>query len=146
MAAAVVLKEFRTNLRLITFEATCMATIPMDFLENKMFSEKHRSSKAQLFHDVTQFLYEFTKHEESNPELYTGLNSCDSVCMACLIDPSMIKETKSIYAVVEPYGNLHGGHMVSDWYNHFKRQANVEIISDIDRDKFLEIFRLCVKE
>jgi inosine-uridine nucleoside N-ribohydrolase len=36
--------------------------------------------------------------------------------------------------------------MISDWYGHFKREANVEIIIHIDKEKFLKLFRLCVEE
>jgi hypothetical protein len=36
--------------------------------------------------------------------------------------------------------------MFSDWYDHLKREANVEIISNIDKEKFEKLFRLCVEE
>ena len=111
-----------------------------------MFALKDDNRIARLFYDVTQFLFEFCKAEENNPELYTGMNSCDAVCLACILDESIIKATKRVYACVEPFGKLATGHMISDWYGHFKRQANVEIITDVDREKFLELFRLCVKE
>jgi inosine-uridine nucleoside N-ribohydrolase len=47
---------------------------------------------------------------------------------------------------VEPFGKLASGHMISDWYGHFKREANVEIITNIDKEKFEKLFRLCVQE
>jgi len=144
LAASIVLEEFQTKLRIVTFEMTCMSTIPYDWLHKEMFSKKETNDQARLFYDVTQFLYEFTMENENNPELYTGLNSCDAVCMACVLDESIVKQTKSIYACVEPFGKLAAGHMISDWYGHFKRQANVEIITDIDREKFLQLYRLCV--
>lgn len=140
------LEEFRTTIRIVTFELTCMATIPFDWLESSMFALKDENPQARLFYDVTQFLLEFTKAEANNPELYPGMNSCDAVCLACVLDESIIKETKRVYACVEPFGKLATGHMISDWYGHFKREANVEIITDVDREKFLELFRLCVKE
>ncbi len=110
-----------------------------------MFSLKS-NRKARLFSEVSQFLIDFTKLYETNPELYTGLNSCDSVCMACVLDESVIQETKHVYACVEPFGKLASGHMISDWHGHFKREPNVEIITNIDKEKFLKLFHLCVEE
>ncbi len=148
LAASRVLEEFQTIIRIVTFELTCMATISFEMLESEMLPLKANpnNAKARLFSEVSQFLIDFTKTSESNPELYTGLNSCDSVCMACVLDPSIIKETKRVYACVEPFGKLASGHMISDWYGHFKREANVEIIIHIDKEKFLKLFRLCVEE
>lgn len=144
LAASVVLEEFRTKMRLVTFELTCMATIPFDWVEREMFSKKDTNERARFFYDVTQYLCEFLKKQENNPELYTGLNSCDAVCMACVLDESVIKESKAVYACVEPFGKCTAGHMISDWYQHFRREPNVEIISDIDQEKFFQLFRRCV--
>lgn len=102
--------------------------------------------KARFFADVSQFLIDFTKQYEENPELYVGLISCDSVCMACALDPSIIEETKRVYACVEPFGQVASGHMISDWYDHFKRQPNVEIITNMNKERFIELFQLCVQE
>jgi inosine-uridine nucleoside N-ribohydrolase len=148
IAASRVLEEFQTVLRIITFELTCMSTISYEILESEMLPLKSNPAnlKARLFAEVSQFLIDFTKSCKTNPELYTGLNSCDSVCMACVLDETIINEKKHVYACVEPFGKLASGHMISDWYGHFKRESNVEIITDIDKEKFLKIFRLCVEE
>ena len=145
IAASRVLEEFQTVIRIVTFELTCAATIPFETLEAEFLSIRS-NPKARLFAEVTQFLIDFTKQSENNPELYTGVNSCDSVCMACVLDPSIIQEIKRVYACVEPFGKLASGHMISDWYGHFKRPANVEIITHIDKEKFLRLFRSCVEE
>jgi len=148
LAASRVLEEFQTVLRIVTFELTCMSTISFEMLESEMLplKENPNNRKARLFAEVSQFLIDFTKTFENNPELYTGLNSCDSVCMACVLDESIIKEKKRVYACVEPFGKLSSGHMISDWYGHFKREANVEIITNIDKEKFEKLFRLCIQE
>ncbi len=148
LAASRVLEEFQTIIRIITFELTCMSTISFEMLESELFplKENPHNRKARLFSEVSQFLIDFTKLDENNSELYTGLNSCDSVCMACVLDESIIKEKKCVYACVEPFGKLASGHMISDWYGHFKRESNVEIITNIDKDKFEKLFRLCVQE
>jgi inosine-uridine nucleoside N-ribohydrolase len=125
-----------------------MSTISFEMLESEMLplKENPTNRKARLFAEVSPVLIDFTTKAENNPELYEGVNSCDAVCMACVLDESIIKEKKSVYACVEPFGKLSSGHMISDWYGHFKREANVEIITNIDKEKFLEYFRLCVKE
>ncbi|CAF2805475.1 unnamed protein product [Rotaria sp. Silwood2] len=148
LAASRVLEEFETILRIITFELTCMVTIPYDILDKEFLAlkENPNNQKARLFAEVSQFLIDFTKTTENNPELYVGLNSCDSVCMACILDESIIEEKKHVYACVEPFGKLASGHMISDWYGHFKRESNVEIITNVNKEKFLKLFRLCVQE
>jgi inosine-uridine nucleoside N-ribohydrolase len=149
LAASRVLEEFQTTIRIVTFELTCMSTIPYEMVESEMLSlkENPNNSKARLFAEVSQFLIDFCKTEETNPELFgDGLVSCDAVCMACVLNESIIQEKKSIYACVEPFGKYASGHMISDWYGHFKRQPNVEIITNMNQEKYLEMFKLCVKE
>ena len=148
IAASRVLEEFQTNIRVVTFELTCAATVPFELIESKMLSLKSdpNNRKARFFADVSQFLIDFTKQYENDSDSYVGLNSCDSVCMACILDPSIIEETRRVYACVEPFGQVASGHMISDWYNHFKRQANVEIITNVNREKFIELFQLCVQQ
>jgi inosine-uridine nucleoside N-ribohydrolase len=122
-----------------------MSTLSFEYLD--LLKEKfNNNNKTRLFYEVTQFLIDFTKTSENNPELYTGLNSCDSVCMACVLDESIIKEKKLVYAFVEPHGKLASGHMISDWYGHFKREANVEIITNMDKEKFEKLFQLCFED
>lgn len=142
------LEEFQTNIRVVTFELTCMASIPFELIESKMLSLKSdpNNRKAHLFAEVSQFLIDFCKQCATTPDTFLGFTSCDSVCLACVLDPSIIKETKRVYACVEPFGQVASGHMISDWYDHFKREANVEIITDIDKEKFIELFQSCVQE
>lgn len=124
-----------------------MATIPWNIIDDEMLplAKETNNEKARLFANVTKFLIDFTKIDENNPELYVGLNSCDSVCMFCVLDESNIEETKQVYACVEPFGQLASGHMISDWYGHFKRQPNVEIITNINKQKFIECFRRIIQ-
>lgn len=148
MAASRVLEEFQTTLRIVTFELTCTSTIPFKTLESEFLplANNPNNRKARLFEEITKVLIDFTKTSENDPELYTGLNSCDSVCMACVLDESIIKGKKSIYACVEPFGKLAAGHMVSDWYHHFKRESNVEIITGVDQEKFLKLIESIFQE
>ena len=148
LAASRVLEEFETTIRIATFELTCMSSIPYEMIESEMFplKENPNNSKARLFAEVSQFLIDFCKTEGDNPELFVGFVSCDSVCMACVLNESIIQEKKSVYACVEPFGKYASGHMISDWYGHFKRQPNVEIITNINQEEYLEMFKLCVKE
>ena len=148
LAASRVLEEFETILRIVTFELTSASTIPFEMFDSETFSlKKHPTNdKLRLFSEVSEFLIDYTKNYKNNSILHTGLNSCDSVCMACALDESIIVEKKSVYACVEPFGQLSSGHMISDWYNHFNREANVEIITNINREKFNKLFRLCVQE
>ncbi|UJR26716.1 hypothetical protein I4U23_008031 [Adineta vaga] len=104
LAASRVLEEFQTKMRIITFELTCMSTISFEKIDKDF--RKKQTAKARLFSEVSEFLINFAKTEENNPELFTGLNSCDAVCMACVLDESIIKEVKHIYACVEPFGKV----------------------------------------
>ncbi|CAF0989895.1 unnamed protein product [Rotaria sordida] len=148
LAASIVLEEFQTILRIITFELTCMMAIPFDMLDKEFLSlkENPNNQKARLFSEVSQFLIDFSKASPTNPEFYIGLASCDAVCLACVLDESIIEEIRHVYACVEPFGKLASGHMISDWFDHFKREPNVEIIANINKEKFYQLFRLCVQE
>ncbi|CAF1381511.1 unnamed protein product [Rotaria sordida] len=141
LAAAIVLEEFYIMPLIITYELTCMYSFSYEYIDG-LFSKKNDSKKAGLFYSITKFLYDFYK---ANPQR-KGLKSSDSVAMACVIDKSIILQTRKIYAVVEQNGTQTGGHMISDWYDHFKRQPNVEIVESIDFDKFKDLFKLCVDD
>ncbi|CAF1490781.1 unnamed protein product [Didymodactylos carnosus] len=126
---------------IISYELTCICSLSYDYIDS-LFARKNESKKAKLFHSVSEFLYDFSKTDEQG----SGFNSCDSVAMACVLDKSMILETRKVYAVVEQFGSCAAGHMISDWHNHFKRQPNVEIVENIDFEKFKKLFLLCVDD
>jgi len=85
-------------------------------------------------------LYDFCKDPDKNKS--KGFSSCDALCMACILDSTIILETRKIYACVEQFGVYAAGHMISDWHNHFKRQPNVEIVTAIDKEKYQKLFEL----
>jgi hypothetical protein len=68
-----------------------MSTISFKMLDSELLplKENPNNRKARLFAEVSQFLIDFTKKYECNSELYKGMNSCDSVCMACVLDETM---------------------------------------------------------
>ncbi|CAF2978834.1 unnamed protein product, partial [Rotaria sp. Silwood2] len=112
LAAAIVLEEFHTTPILVPFELAVAAPFSFHFLDEEMFSKTDKSEKARLFNDVSQFLVDVCKNES---ELFgEGLVSCDSVCMACVLDDSVMIERRQIYACVEPIGIVASGHMIAD--------------------------------
>ncbi|CAF3896483.1 unnamed protein product [Rotaria magnacalcarata] len=125
LAASRVLEEFQTTIRIVTFELTCMAAIPFATIDNEILplARDSNNSKARLFAEVTQYLIDFLKTPKTNRELSSDFNSCDTVCMACVLDESVIEEKRQVYACVEPYGKFAAGHMISDWHDHFKLSA-----------------------
>lgn len=63
----------------------------------------------------------------------------DQILVACIIKPSVVKETSNVYAAVETTGEITRGQLVIDWKNHLSKKQNVKIITKIDRDGIAEI-------
>lgn len=64
----------------------------------------------------------------------------DALAVAAIIEPSIIEKYK-YYVAVETKGELTYGKTVVDIYNVTKNKPNAEVAMDVDRERFVEMFR-----
>lgn len=62
----------------------------------------------------------------------------DPCAVACLIKPELFR-TKSVHVDIETSGEFTTGATVVDYYNVLKKDKNVDIVLDIDREGFVEL-------
>lgn len=68
----------------------------------------------------------------------------DALAVAAVIEPSIITGHK-YYVAVETKGELTYGKTVVDIYNVSKNKPNAEVAMDVDRERFVEMFREMMK-
>jgi purine nucleosidase len=67
------------------------------------------------------------------------LSMADPLAMAVAIDPGIVEKSRSRYIEIELAGQMTRGQTVVDWYDLKGKAENVEIIDEINRDRFWEL-------
>ncbi len=66
--------------------------------------------------------------------------SCDPAAMAVAIDNTVVMETKRKYCAVELRGMLTRGQMVVDWNNRLQKEANVDIVTQVNLETIRKFY------
>ena len=77
-------------------------------------------------------------YRSNRPELGGGAALHDPCTIAWLIDPSMF-QSKPCHVDIELTGKLTTGATVVDFYNLLKKEPNVEVVFDVDREAFVQL-------
>lgn len=119
--------------------------LPMSFIENMFrYARNPTNKRAQLFHDVSQYFIgnRSTKRTKDPHRMFV---SPDSVCLACVLDESVIIERKRVDGYVVPFGSNSAGHMTVNWTRQHQQHSNVDIVTKMDMEKFKVLFfRICL--
>lgn len=70
----------------------------------------------------------------------------DQFAIAAIIDPSIMKEVKEVYADVELRGEISRGLVVVDWAGKLRRRANVRLVTSLDAEKCKHMMMESVKK
>jgi len=65
----------------------------------------------------------------------------DPLAMAVALEPEIVQRSEMRYIEIELGGRLTRGQTVVDWYNLTGRVHNVEIVHEVDRQRFWELMR-----
>ncbi|SFE19141.1 pyrimidine-specific ribonucleoside hydrolase [Thermoanaerobacter thermohydrosulfuricus] len=69
---------------------------------------------------------------------FKGMPLHDPVAVAYVIDPTIVT-TQSFYVEIEIKGEFTNGCTVVDYYDVLKKPKNVEVVLDIDRERFIKM-------
>lgn len=133
-AAAVVLHEW-PGLTLVPWE-TCLA----HGLSEAQVDELARgaSSRAELFRRTTRHRF---VEQSSGIQVFSVP---DPLALAVALEPDIVLKSEHRYIEIELAGQMTRGQTVVDWYNLTGKPGNVEIVYEIDRDRFWELMKQAV--
>lgn len=83
-------------------------------------------------------------YRRNRPELGGGAALHDPCTIAWLINPAMF-QSKPCHVDIEVAGKLTSGATVVDFYNLLKKEPNVEVVYDVDREAFVKLLYDTVK-
>lgn len=130
-SAAVVLANW-PGLTLVPWE-TCLAHgLPPDQVEQLA---RGASPRAELFRRTIQ--KRFVEREPGE----SVLSVPDPLAMAVALEPGIVRRSEAQYIEVELSGRMTRGQTVVDWYGLTGRPPNVEIVYEIDRERFWELMQ-----
>ena len=91
---------------------------------------------GKVIADLMDFFSIYYRRER--PELNGGAALHDPCAIAWLIDPSMFS-SKPCYVDIELAGTLTTGTTVVDFFDVLKKTPNVELVYDIDRERYIQL-------
>ena len=131
-AAAMVISSWPMT-TILTWETTLAHLLTEDDLR-RIYSLQ--TEKARFFEDTSRLLKAFIHNELHQDVLFAP----DGLAMAVAIEPDIVKESVKHYASIELNGAQTRGQICVDWFSLGKKPANVEIVLEIDQNRFIEMF------
>ena len=132
-AAAVVFESW-PKLTMVTWEATLSHGIPLADFRSLM---ENNNPRSQFLGEATQGLLAFLKDKFSGEMSYAA----DPLAMAVMIEPEIVTHSIEKYVRVERYGRLSRGMTVVDWWGNGGHPPNVEIVLEVDQERFYDLLR-----
>lgn len=135
-AASAVLENLKTPITLVGWELCEDNGFPWSWYED---FRKINSEKIKFVTRLENFAIQ--KHYLPRQEKGLAMNYefADQILVACVINPSVVRESRIVYAAVETAGEITRGQVVIDWKNQLSKKQNVKIITKIDRDGVADI-------
>jgi purine nucleosidase len=123
---------------MVSWEATMAHGMPLDQFKELLSYDNKRS---QFLKKVTKTTLAFLKEVLNREMSYAA----DPLAMAVLMEPEIVKKSEKKYVQVETHGTLTRGMTVIDWWGLSKQKPNVDIVLEVDLDRFTELLRMAVK-
>lgn len=133
--AAYVVLEAWPELTLISWETTIAHSIPAQVVDKWMALE---SANARFFQRVTAKIINFIFELRGEKTLF----GADGLAMAVALEPDIVTKAEKHYVTMELNGRFTRGQTTVDWYNRSGQPANVNIILEVDHNRFVELMEM----
>ena len=130
-AASVVFDNW-PKLTMISWEATLSHGLPVNDFKALMALDNPRS---RFLKQATKGLLAFMEEKFNSEMSYAA----DPLAMAVMLEPEIVKKSTPKYVRVERYGRLSRGMTVVDWWGNTGRPANVDIVLEVDQERFFDL-------
>jgi purine nucleosidase len=125
-------------LSLISWETTVaygFTPEQIDFLMNV------DSPRGAFFRRITQRTVEFFQRAFGRTTLFAP----DPLAVAVALEPGIVRKSELRYVQVELSGSLTRGQTTVDWFNLTQKAPNVDIVLEVDADRFWELMQAAVQ-
>lgn len=134
-AAAIVFQSW-PGLWLLSWETTLNYAISSEQVQEMLDAG---TPKAQFFRRITEHTLEFVRQRGR-----TGLFAPDPLAMAVAVQPDLVTKSDLRPVAVELQGSHTRGETTVDWFGLTRRQPNVNIVLELDYDRFWKMMRAAV--
>ena len=131
--AAFIVFERWPKVRVLSWETTMGHVLTAENLD-EIFALK--TPKSKFFHDTNQIVLKFAQEVMHQRMLFAP----DGLTVAAAINPKVINRKEEHYMSVELSGKNTRGMTYVDWLDQSGKEANAEIILEINQPLFLEMF------
>ena len=130
-AAAVVFSNW-PKLSMITWEATITHGLPLADFKAMMENDNPRS---RFLKNSTKGLLSFLEENFNTQMSYAA----DPLAMAVMLEPEIVTKSVEKFVQIERFGHMSRGMTVVDWWGTSQRQPNVEIVFEVDQERFFDL-------
>lgn len=132
-AAAVVFASW-PKLTMVSWEATIAHGLPLDDFKALM---EHENPRSQFLRESTEHLMSFLEKNFNTQMSYAA----DPLAMAVMLEPDIVTNSTHKFVQIERFGQLSRGMTVVDWWGTSQNAPNVEIVLEVDQERFFELLR-----
>jgi purine nucleosidase len=136
-AAAIVLDAW-PGLTLVSWETALDHGLSAEQVETLLAIH---SPRAEFFRRVTRRILEFVQQFLG----VKGLFPCDPLAMAVALEPDIVRKVEAQYVQVELAGQHTRGYTAVDRRGQTGREANVNLVLEVDRERFWELMQAVVR-
>jgi purine nucleosidase len=130
-AAAIVFDAW-TGLTLISWETTMAHSFSAEQIEILMGMQ---SPRAEFFRRITRHTIETLRQFAGREVMYAA----DGLAVAVALEPDIVRKAEQHYVQVELVGQHTRGQTPVDWRDRSGHEANVNLVLEVDRDRFWEL-------
>ncbi|MGB0132317.1 nucleoside hydrolase [Dokdonella sp.] len=117
-----------TRFELVDWEATMRHGLGYDDFERWLAAD---SPRASFYAAISRKTRSWARSRERERML-----AADALAMAVALDPAIVTSSRSLHAAVELGGALTRGATVVDWENRQRKQANADIVLEVNQERF----------
>ena len=135
-AAAIVFDAW-PGLTLISWETTMAHGFTIEQIETLMAID---SPRAEFFRRISRGMIEF------DYQFFGGqLPEADALAVAVALEPDIVRKAETHYIQVELAGQHTRGQTVVDWYGLTEQEPNVNLVLEVDMERFWELMQAAVR-
>jgi inosine-uridine nucleoside N-ribohydrolase len=135
-AAAIVFENW-PGLTLVSWETTMAHMLSYEQMEVLM---QGQTKRAEFFRRITAWQLEYCRETLRRPGFFTP----DELAVAVAIAPDIVKSAEAHAVSVELWGNHTRGQTTVDWFDMTGGLRNVNVVLEIDKERFWQMMRAAV--
>lgn len=93
------------------------------------------TSRAKFFYDTNQKILSYIQERLGRDILFAP----DGLAMAVAVEPEIVTRSEKRHVSIELHGSQTRGQTVVDWYGSTQKTPNVEIILEVNQERFIQL-------